>query len=339
MHFRLLACLPLLFCMGCAKPLPTVERVVVYSAQDEEFAIGLFHRGKVDLNLTLFPKFDTEANKSVSLATELMQEMGRPRCDVHWNNEPLGTIRLARAGVYEAYSFPSATWKSTPGNQHWQPFAERARVLVVNTNLVPENERPRSLLELTDTKWQHKVAMAKPQFGTTATQACCLFEVLGADTAKLFFRGLKENGVQVVAGNKQVARGVADGKFAIGLTDTDDAILEVLAGKPVAIIFPDALGSPKFDRLGTLFLPNTLAVVQGCPNPVGAKKFIDYLLQQEAVLASGGGYQIPINPAVADLVHPLLKSRRQVKAMAVDLERAADQWDEVQTFLRSEFAR
>jgi iron(III) transport system substrate-binding protein len=317
-------------CSGCTS---SSGRVVVYSAQDEEFAERLFASVKTDIGLTVVPKYDTEANKSVSLAAELEQEAAHPRCDLHWNNEPIGTIRLARKGVYQKRGGNSID------DRLWVAFAERARVLMVNTNLVPEAERPKSLFDLTDPKWKGRVAMAKPQFGTTATHAACLFEVLGSENAKAFFRDLKANDVNIVAGNKPVARGVADGTFAFGITDTDDAILELLAQKPVAIVFPDGKGHSKYDRLGTLFLPNTLAIVRGCPNPDGAKNLIDYLLSKEDILASGGGYQIPVNPELRKHIHPALKTRDQVKPMNVSFERAADLWDETLKFLRDEFAR
>ncbi len=328
-------------CGGCQR---SESRVVVYCAQDQEFAEGVFADFQKESGLAVAPKFDTEANKSVSLVAELQQEAGRPRADVHWNNEILGTIRAARQGLYEPYQSPNATgfpdW-SKAKDHTWQAFAERARVLIVNTNLVPEAERPKSLLDLTDPKWKGKVAMAKPQFGTTATQAACLFEVLGPDAAKAFYRGLKGNDVQIVPGNKQAATGVSEGRFAIGLTDTDDAVGELDAGKPVAIVFPDATPNPAYPRLGTLYIPNTLAVVKGAPNPAGARTLIDYLLRPETEtrLAEGGGRQFPVNPAVKLAPHPALKTRHEVKRMDVDFEKAADLWDEAQAFLREEFAR
>jgi iron(III) transport system substrate-binding protein len=335
----MLRVLPLLLLFGCGS---SADRVVVYCAQDAEYAGGVFDEFARQGRRTVAPKFDTEANKSVSLAVELEQEAGRPRCDVHWNNEILGTIRLARKGVYAPYSSPGAAdfppWsKATDGT--WQAFAERARVLIVNTDLVPEAERPTSILDLTNPKWRGKLAMAKPQFGTTATHAACLFEVLGHEPAREFFRGLTVNDVALLAGNKTVARGVADGQYALGLTDTDDAVLEVIAGKPVAIVFLDEAGHPLYPRLGTLFIPNTLAVVKGAPNEAGAKALVDFLLTREAVLAAGGGYQYPVAPAQLARPHPALKTRHEVTRMAVDFDRAADQWDAVQAFLRDEFAR
>lgn len=331
----------LLVLTGCTKP---AGRVVVYCAQDREFAEGVFADFHIESKLAVAPKFDTEANKSVGIAAELEAEAGRPRADVHWNNEILATIRLARKGLYEPYESPSAKpfpdW-TKPKDRTWQAFASRARVLIVNTNLVPDAERPKSLLDLTAPKWKGKVAMAKPLFGTTATQAACLFEVLGVDSAKTFYRGLKANDVQIVSGNKQSAVGVAEGRYAIGMTDTDDALIELNSGKPVAILFPDRDGHRDHPRMGVLYIPNTLAVVKGCPNADGAKKMIDYLLRSEteAKLAEGGGFQIPLNPEVKAKLPSALLKPSQVKPMAVDFEKAADLWDDVQAFLRDEFAR
>jgi iron(III) transport system substrate-binding protein len=147
--------------------------------------------------------------------------------------------------------------------------------------------------------------------------------------------------VTIVPGNKQVAETVSAGQFAVGLTDSDDALLEANAGKPVAIVFPDRDGHPAHSRLGTLYIPNTVMVIKGAPNPDGARKLVDYLLSPEVEkrLAEAGGYQIPLNPAARASLHPSLVRPEQVKFMRVDWERAADLWDEAQAFLRDEFAR
>jgi iron(III) transport system substrate-binding protein len=316
--------------------------VVLYCAQDREFAESILADFTAGGGPPVDAKYDTEANKSVSLVEELVREAGRPRCDVFWNNEVIGAIRLERQGLLEPYASPSAApypaWAKAPDGT-WHAFAARARVLLVNTKLVSEAERPKSLLELTDPKWRGRVAMAKPQFGTTATQAACLFEALGPDAAKGFYRGLKANGIQVVPGNKQAAEGVGEGRFAVGLTDTDDALEEVQAGRPVAIVFPNAAGDPAHPKLGTLFIPNTLAVVKGGPHPEAARRLVDFLLSAdvEKRLAEGGGYQIPLNPEVKANLPPALAPARTAKPMDVDFARAADRWEEAQAFLAEVF--
>jgi iron(III) transport system substrate-binding protein len=134
---------------------------------------------------------------------------------------------------------------------------------------------------------------------------------------------------------------VSEGRFAVGLTDSDDALIERNAGKPVAVVFPDRDGHPAHPNLGVLYVPNTVAVVRVCPNPVGARRLIDFLLSPgtEARLAEGGGFQIPLNPRVAATLPTALPTPSQVKPMTVAFERAADRWDDAQTFLRDEFAR
>src|SRR5262249_22074025 len=155
-------------------------------AQDEEFAQDILGTFGARHGIRVDPKFDTEADKSVSLYVELLADQKRPRCDVFWNNEILSTIRLQKQGLLEPYNSPAggAYPASCRSEDHtWHAFATRARVLLVNTELVREADRPRSLFDLTDRRWQGKVAMSRPQFGTSATQAACLFEVLGAEKA------------------------------------------------------------------------------------------------------------------------------------------------------------
>jgi iron(III) transport system substrate-binding protein len=329
----------LIFLSGCGGSKP---RVVLYCAQDQEFAEEILPDFTRHTGLEVAPKYDTEANKSVSLYLELVREKNRPRCDVYWNNEILSTIRLQKQGLLEPYASPSA--EPYPAcakaqDHSWHAFANRARVLIVNTELVKEDDRPRSLLDLTEPRWKGKIAMAKPEFGTSATQAACLFQALGTEKAKQFYLSLKENRVAILPGNKDVAVGVAQGQFAAGITDTDDAIGEVEAGRPVVIVFPDR-DRPKDDPMGTLFIPNTVAIMRGCPNPEGARKMIDYLLsaEVETKLAESASHQIPLNPNVHAELPPEFPTPKTAKAMNVDFEKAADLWDEVQEFLRKEFA-
>jgi iron(III) transport system substrate-binding protein len=93
--------------------------------------------------------------------------------------------------------------------------------------------------------------------------------------------------------------------------------------------------------MGTLFIPNTVAIIRGDPNPAGARQLVDFLLspQVEAKLAESDSHQIPMNPQVHAVLPKEFATRQTAKAMEVDFEKAADLWDEVQEFLRKEFAR
>lgn len=339
MKWQVLASLMLVSACGCiSKPPAGTAEVVAYTSLDREFSQPIYDDYEKEKNVKVLAKFDAESTKTVGLTAALMAEKDKPRCDVFWNNEVLNTIRLEEQGLLESYKSPAGG--AFPGfykskTHSWHGFAARARILLVNTNLVKEDERPKSIYDLADTKWKGKAAIAKPVAGTTATHAACLFATLGEDKAKSFFNSLVENDVQVLGGNKQVAQAVSAGQVAFGLTDTDDAIIEVEKGEPVVIIYPDR----EEGELGTLFIPNTVAIIKGCPHPEEAKKLVDYLLSApvEEKLAACGSAQIPLSPLVKAKVR--VETPLTVKPMAADFAEAAKAWDAAQKFVKETIAK
>jgi iron(III) transport system substrate-binding protein len=91
------------------------------------------------------------------------------------------------------------------------------------------------------------------------------------------------------------------------------------------------------EELGTLFIPNTVAIIEGGPHSEAARKVIDFLLSPEVeqMLAEGPAAQIPLNPKVTAKTQ--VKTPRNVKAMEVDWEQAADQWTAAARFIRDVF--
>jgi iron(III) transport system substrate-binding protein len=312
----------------------TQDQLVVYTALDREFSEPIFAEFTRQTGIVVHPKYDTEANKTVGLTNLILNERARPRCDLFWNNEILNTLRLEQAGLLAAYD--SAVGRQYPAvyraaDGQWYGFAARARVLLVNTERLTKSQYPQRVEELADPQWAGKAALAKPLFGTTASHAACLFQVWGQERAESFFRQTLGQAV-VLPGNRQVARAVGAGQVDWGLTDTDDAMLEIEAGMPVELVFPDQQSG----GLGTLFIPNTLALIQGASNTANARKLLDYLLspEVEARLAAGPSAQVPLHPQSSRASRVALPA--SLRSMEVDFAAAAAQWDEVAEFLRDE---
>jgi iron(III) transport system substrate-binding protein len=310
--------------------------VVIYAALDREFSELVLNDFTKATGIRVLAKYDDESTKTVGLTNVLIQEASRPRCDVFWNNEILNTLRLEEKGLLAAYHSPAAVdypemVRSPDGR--WHGFAARARILIVNTKLVAVNERPKSIYDLADSKWKGQIGIARPVAGTTATHVACLFAVLGEEKAKVFFRNLKANDIQILGGNKQVAQACAGGQIAFGLTDTDDAVIEIDRASPVTIIYPDR----EADQLGTLFIPNTLSILKNCPHPDHAKQLVDFLLSPaiEEKLALGASAQIPLNPAVKTKTR--VETPQTVHAMSIDFPTAAKHWDAAMKFIETEF--
>ncbi len=261
--------------VGCHEE-ESMPEVVVYTALDQEFSQPIFEDFTRETGIVVKAKYDAESTKTVGLTQAILSERERPRCDLFWNNEIINTHRLESAGLLRPYNSPAAApypASARSPNGMWYGFAARARILIVNTNQVPEERRPKSIRDLTDPQWYDRCGIAKPLFGTTATHAACLFAAWGDAQAEDFFRSVKRN-ARVMSGNRQVAEAVGGGSLAFGLTDTDDAIGELKKGMPVAIVYPDQ----RPNDVGTLFIPNTLALIHGSPHPKEAEKLLDYLL-------------------------------------------------------------
>lgn len=153
--------------------------------------------------------------------------------------------------------------------------------------------------------------------------AAALFSVLGDEQAKAFFEGFVANDGTMLSSNGEVRRRVAAGEFAVGITDTDDANVARLEGKPVGIVFPDV------DGMGTLVIPNCAVLIEGGPNPDEAHRFIDYLLQAETeqALAESEAAQMPLRPGVSTPENVI--SVGQLQAMSVEYERLSSLLDEL----------
>lgn len=318
---------------GCGSGGP---EVVVYTALDELYSMPILDDFEAKTGIHVRALYDTEASKTTGLVARLMAERSRPRADVFWNNEVAQTILLKNADALEPYRPPNAEnipemFKDPEG--FWTGFAARARVIIYNTNLT--DDPPRTLAAFTDPRWKGKLAMAKPLFGTTATHAAALFSSWGDEKASSFLKAVLANDVAILAGNATVRDRVAAGEFVAGLTDTDDANGAIEDGKPVKWHFPDQ----EADGIGTLLIPNTVALIRGAPNADAGRELIDFLLSPavELRLAQGRSIQIPLNPAVTSANNaPRL---RDIRTMGVDWDAVADALPRSIGFVKETFIR
>lgn len=313
------------------------QPVVVYTALDDMYSRPILDAFTAETGIEVRAVYDTEAAKTTGLVNRIIGEARRPRADVFWNNEVVQTIVLQERGLLEPYVSPSAAaipaaFKDPEG--HWTGFAARARVLIYNTDLVPDP--PKSIFAFTDPAWRGKACIAKPLFGTTATHAAVFFAAWGDEKTEAFFEAMRTNEVAVLPGNAQVRDAVARGTYAIGWTDTDDANGAVEDGLPAKYLYPDQGAG----EIGTLVLPNTVALIQGAPNAEGGRKLIDYLLSPEVELrlANMRSIQIPLQPMPegAETKAPTLAD---IKPTEVDFAQAAGEMARSMTYIRDVYLR
>ena len=177
-----------------------------------------------------------------------------------------------------------------------------------NTELVSEDEAPKTWDDLLDPKWKGKIQFSNPAASGTAT-LMVLSQMMqrGEDEGWEFFQKLADQANSIPDSGSGPTKAVAMGEAHIGIGFDFMAYEAKAKGETVDFIVPDK----------TPILVNPVSIVEGGPNPEGGKKLIDFLLAKEGQQILADWYHIPINPDVESKTPLTLDS---VKSHAVDLD-------------------
>jgi iron(III) transport system substrate-binding protein len=267
------------------------SEVIIYAAQDQVYAEPILREFEQETGIKVQTVFDSEAVKTTAIVNRLLAERDHPQCDVFWGNEEMRTRQLAAQNVF----------RETNG---WAAFGYRSRRIVINPNFVSIGRAelplgqdaqqrmptaPKSMLELTNEIWRGKVALAFPQFGTTATHFHALKQLWGEERWLAWCRALAANKPFIVDGNSVVVKFVARSEAWIGLTDSDDIAAAQREGSPIAAMpLTPSLSPSDGERVAEgrvrgemLIIPNTVGVIRNAPHPVNAQKLFEYLQRRE----------------------------------------------------------
>jgi iron(III) transport system substrate-binding protein len=281
------------------------DDIVVYSGRKESAIKPVVKAFEKETGITVRLK----VGKTSGLANELLQEKARPRSDVFISTESGIMEILAQHDILESYLSPAAEGLE-PGlkdnSGRWTGISSRIRVILYNTKLVADNEKPRSVFQLTDPRWKGKIVIAGTRERTTLSWVSSLIASKGEPFTRDFLTRLYKNGLNIVPDNTDVWQGVGRGEFTVGLTNSPNYFLARKEGYPVGIVYPDQ----EEGGLGTMLNLNAIALVKGAPNEEPAKRFIDFTLSPEGQrLLIDGAYEIPLKPDTIDQ-SPLAGFRR-----------------------------
>lgn len=300
---------------GCSTRKATRE-VVLYSSVDEPILRPIVAVFEQQSGISVRVVGDTEATKSTGLIERLIAEGRSPRADVWWSGEQLGVIELARRGLLEPIE-PKAVREFAGGwptamrepSGLWYGFALRARVIAYSTKRVAE--APTTLGALRHERFNGRVGIAHPAFGTTRVHLAALVAERGEAPTREWFDALRANGLKVYPGNSAVVRAISQGEIDVGLTDTDDVHAGKANGWAVEMVYEEASPPDAFGSGGALVLPNTVARIKSGPNPASAATLIEFILSEnvERLLAASDSKNMPIHESVREAFPALTIAR------------------------------
>ena len=266
--------------------------LTIYSARKEELIRPAIEAFEKDAGI----KVQLLTGKAGELARRIEIEAKNPRGDLFLGTTAGVTELLRRKGLLAVYSSPYAReipneFKAPDGT--WIGVTGRVRVIMYNKTLLKNGDLPRSFFDLTDPKWKGKVVMASMGEQTTIGHFAAIMALRGEEFTQQYLRGLKDNGLTILANNTEVRKAVAKGEYPIGITNHYYYLLQLQENpsSPVGIIYPDQgpsdMGAPVYSI--------TAAIVKGAKNLDSAKKFVDFLLQPKGNrLLVEGEFEIPL---------------------------------------------
>ncbi len=311
------------------------KTVVVYCSVDTAFAEPILAEFEKRSGFTVHRIFDTEAGKTTGLVNKLLAERQSPRADVWWSGEIFGTMQLASRGVLAEFR-PSAAVdvpeRYRDPNGRWTAIGLRGRVIAYDPRRIKKDDLPKRWCDLADPKYKGRFCMADPRFGTTRGHMATLLSLWGRPAMEKFFRELKANDCRLTDGNSQSVLRVARGMNDFAATDTDDVLSAQQQGGSVAMIYPD-LDAPDGVKKtpGTLWIPSSIALIEGAPHPDAGQLLVNYLIlpEVEQKLHDSDSKNVPVRTELRNL----LKASAPGEAV-VDYAAAAAQLDLSDTLVR-----
>ena len=256
--------------------------VLVYGsvdAEDMQTTIDAFHEAYPDIKIDYVRGSPSEVYTRIS--TEI--DAGAKTADVVMLSFP-GSLSLVDNGFAQSYKAPNAAnWpdelKDPDG--FWQGVLILGQVITYNTNLVSEDELPKTLNDLTDPKWNGKITMHDYTRGTTSTRIWATIAEEGNVDVEDFLERLEAN-VQPIrqrstgAQNDEVSRG----EYHIGIVaQLHDVIKSQMDGAPVAIL--------QLEDFPLMWGPTAAVLLEASENPDAAKVWINFLVSEDAQILIG----------------------------------------------------
>ncbi|MEW6228179.1 MAG: ABC transporter substrate-binding protein [Bacillota bacterium] len=250
-------------------------------------------------------------------------EAGGVKADLIWLADAASYYTFKQKGLLQPYKSPEASY-IPEGVKDPEGYFTGARIINmiigINTNLVKDRSTVKGWDDLL--RLGSKAAMANPLYSGSNFMVTAAFVKKQGGWA--WFEKARKNGVLVLRGNSDVARGLAAGEYAAAMV-LDYMVYELRQkGAPVDIVWPED---------GAVSIASPIAITSNSKNPAGAKQFIDFLLSkrgQELMVRDG---VIPVRP---DVQPPSgMPTADKIKMIPIPFEWAAEHTAEIrETFER-----
>ncbi|MDR6225287.1 extracellular solute-binding protein [Desmospora profundinema] len=253
------------------------DELVVYSARKEQFVKPL-----VD-------KFEEESGVKVklmaadeALVNKILEEKNNPQADIFFSNDTgaLEYLRIEDAlAPNDSDKIQVIDEKYRADDGSWVGLSARSRIFMYNKDLTSEKDLPQTLWDLTDSKYKGKFAITRGGNGSMVAHVAALRAEWGDEKTKEWIEKVKENAAIITEGHGDIRQAVGAGEVEFGLVNNYyfHQQLDEPKDNNVDAVYPDQ-GK---DDMGIFVNAAGVGLIKGGPNQANAKKFIDFLTEDE----------------------------------------------------------
>lgn len=250
------------------------NKLTVYSGREEKIIGPLIEKARKELGMDIEVRY----GDSNELAIALLEEGKNSRADVFYAQDvgSLGVIakeQLTQSLPSTILSQVDKRFQSSSGQ--WIGISGRVRVIDYNTKLVPANQLPSSVIQLTDPKWKNKVGWA-PTNGSFQSFVSAMRILEGDQKTMAWLKGMKANGAKSYKGNSAIVEALGKGEVALGLVNN----YYVFRYKKTDPNFPVAIHHTRGDA-GSLINTAGMAILKTTDQKQDAEAFVAFMLKPE----------------------------------------------------------
>jgi iron(III) transport system substrate-binding protein len=259
-------------------PIFAADTLTIYSGRSEKLikpAIDEFSK-QTGVKVVL------HAGKSAALLSKLKLEGQRTQADLFISNDA-GTLETGRQqGLFQPLDNSLA--QRVPANYRaadnaWVGLSARARVLVVNSNLVKPGQF-NSVFDLADPAYKGKIGITRATNGSFTAGATVYIEKNNVEKVKSWLDGLKNNaGNHVYNKHSKIVADVAKGKLHAGLVNHYYIFrhLDKHPDAPIKMVMPDQGKT----QMGLAWNVSGIAWVKHSNNKAAVNKLLDFMTSHE----------------------------------------------------------
>ena len=198
---------------AAAQTAPPVT-LTLYNAQHEDLVTAMVAGFTAETGI----KVDIRSGRDFELANQIVQEGSASPADLFITENSPAMQVVETQGLFAAVeptTLAQVPPHFAPSTADWIGVAARATVLVYNPNLLPADQLPRSIMDLSGSGWRDRVGIAATGADFQAIVSAVL-ALQGSAATSDWLHGLKTN-ARVYSGNGAVMRAVNAGDIPAGV--------------------------------------------------------------------------------------------------------------------------